>query len=104
METGGTATFPQSIQAAGLDSTVFIIGFLSGTDVSIAVVPLMERRICLQGNNTGPVADFADAASAMSVNKIKPVLDRTFALEEAQVAYKHVAEGGHFGKVAISLP
>ncbi len=104
LETGGTETFPQSVEAAGLDSTVFIIGFLSGTEVSISVVPLMERRIRLQGNNTGPVADLADAAAAMSAHGIKPVLDRTFSMEQAQAAYTHVAEGGHFGKVALSIP
>ncbi len=104
LETGGTATFPQSIEAAGLDSTVFIIGFLSGTDVSISVVPLMEKRVHLQGNNTGPVADLADAAVAMTAHKIKPVVDATFSMDQAQAAYRHVAEGGHFGKVAISIP
>ena len=53
LETGGTSTSTQSIEAAGLDSTVFIIGFLSGMGVSVSVVPVMERRIRPQGNNTG---------------------------------------------------
>ena len=104
LETGGAATFPQSIEAAGLDSTVFIIGFLSGTEVSISVVPVMEKRIRLQGNNTGPVADLADAAAAISSHRIKPVLDATFPMNQAQAAYQRVAEGGHFGKVSISIP
>ncbi len=104
LETGGKATFSQSVDAAGLDSTVFMIGFLSGTEVSISVVPVMERRIRLQGNNTGPVADLADAAAAMARHRIKPVLDATFPMDQARAAYEHVAEGGHFGKVAISLP
>ncbi len=104
LETGGTATFPQSIEAAGLDSTVFIIGFLSGTEVSISVVPVMEKRVRLQGNNTGPVADLADAAAAISCHKLKPVVDTIFPMDQAQAAYERVAEGGHFGKVAISIP
>ncbi len=104
LETGGTATFPQSIQAAGLDSTVFIIGFLSGTEVSVSVVPVMEKCLRLLGNNTGPVADLADAAAAMTAHGIQPVLDTTFPMDQAQAAYKHVAEGAHFGKVAISIP
>lgn len=104
LETSGTATFPQSIESAGLDSTVFIIGFLSGTEVSIDVGPVMERRIRLQGNNTGPVADLADAAAAMTALGIRPVLDATFPMNLAQDAYKYVAAGGHFGKVVISIP
>ena len=104
LETGGTATFPQSIKAAALDGTVFIIGFLSGTDVSFSVGSVMEKRIRLQGNNTGPVADLSDAAEAMTIHKIKPVLDTTFTMDQAQAAYTHVASGGHFGKVAILIP
>lgn len=38
LETGGTATFPQSIQAASLDSTILMIGFLSGMEPTINVV------------------------------------------------------------------
>ncbi len=101
LETGGAATMSQSIQSAGLDSVVFIIGFLGGTEPRVDVVPVMERRIRLQGNNTGPVADLADAAETIARHAIKPVLDGTFPIEEAQVAYRHVAAGGHFGKVII---
>jgi NADPH:quinone reductase-like Zn-dependent oxidoreductase len=104
LETGGTATFPQSIKAAALEGTVFIIGFLSGMDVSFNVGSVMEKRIRLQGNNTGSVADLAEAAAAMQVHGIRPVLDATFTMDQAQAAYAHVAEGKHFGKVAISIP
>ena len=81
LETGGTVTFQQSVEAAALDSTVFIIGFLSGREVSMSVVPLMERRIRLQGNDTGPVADLADAAAAITALQMKPVLDITFPMD-----------------------
>lgn len=104
LETGGASTLPQSLQAAGPDSTVFIIGFLSGNEASVDVVPVMEKRIRLQGNTAGPVADLADAAAAISAHGIRPVLDETFAMHEAQRAYEHVARGSHFGKVAISIP
>ena len=104
LETGGSATFPQSIKAAALDGTVFIIGFLTGTDVSFNVGSVMEKRVRLQGNNTGPVADLADAAEAMTVHGTKPVLDTTFPMDQAQAAYAHVSEGGHFGKVVITIP
>ncbi len=103
LETGGAATFPQSIQAAGVDSTIFIIGFLSGAEPSISVVPVMEKRLRLQGNNTGPVADLADAAAAIATHTIKPVLDATLPMEEAEAAYKQVAAGGHFGKLALGI-
>ena len=104
LETGGESTFPQSIASAGLNSTIFIIGFLSGMEPTINVGPLMEKRIRLQGNNTGPVADLADAARALQAHHLVPVVDRVFAMNESAAAYRYVAKGGHFGKVAITIP
>jgi NADPH:quinone reductase-like Zn-dependent oxidoreductase len=104
LETGGATTFLQSIDAAAVDGTVFIIGFLSGTEATINVVPVMEKRLRLQGNNTGSVADLADAARAMAAHRIVPVVEKVFAMREAGEAYRYVAEGGHFGKVSLTVP
>jgi NADPH:quinone reductase-like Zn-dependent oxidoreductase len=98
LETGGASTFPQSIQSAALEGTIFIIGFLSGMEPTIHVGPVMEKRLRLQGNNTGPVADLADAAAALASQRLQPVIDRTFPMDQAAAAYEHVARGGHFGK------
>ena len=73
-------------------------------DVSFSVGSVMEKRVCLQGNNTGSVANLIDAAETMTVHEIKPTLDTTFTMDRAQAAYAHVAKGGHRGKVAISIP
>jgi NADPH:quinone reductase-like Zn-dependent oxidoreductase len=32
---------------------------------------------------------------------VKPVIDRTFAFEDAEAAYKLMEEGGFFGKIVI---
>lgn len=103
LETGGADTFRQSIRAAALDSTIFIIGFLSGMEPTINVGDVMEKRLRLQGNNTGPVADLAAAVAAIAAHRVTPVLDKTFAMQEAPEAYRYLAKGSHFGKVAIVL-
>ncbi len=104
LETGGTETFPQSIQAAAVNGTIFIIGFLSGHEPTIDVGPIMEKCLRLQGNNTGPVAALAEACVAISAHRIKPVIDQIFAMDDAAGAYRALAAGGHFGKLAIEVP
>ncbi len=47
------------------------VGVLNGTDVSFSVGSVMEKRVRLQENNTGRLADLADAAEAMTVYRIK---------------------------------
>ena len=104
LETGGTETFPRSVNAAAMNGTVFVIGFLSGSKITVEVLAIMEKELRVQGNNTGPVAALREAAAAIAAHKLVPVVDETFAMNDAAEAYAHLAEGGkHFGKIAITV-
>ncbi len=71
-----------ALRAAAMNGTVFVIGFLSGSAVTVEVVAIREKELTVKGNHAGPVA----------------------ALREAAEAYAHLAEGGkHFGKIAVSV-
>lgn len=104
LETGGATTFPQSINAAAMNGVVFVIGFLSGVETELSVIPVIEKGVHIQGNNAGPVADLRAAVAAIGAHRIAPILDRTFVMQDSRAAYAHVAAGGHFGKVAIDIP
>jgi NADPH:quinone reductase-like Zn-dependent oxidoreductase len=41
--------------------------------------------------------------SAMTVNGLRPIIDRTMPFEQADVAFTQFAAGGHFGKVVLTL-
>ena len=104
LETGGAQTFARSVNAAAMAATVFVIGFLTGARPGIDVLPIMEKELRIQGNNTGPVADLRSVAVAIAAHRLAPVVDRTFAMDQAAEAYAHLAAGGqHFGKIAISI-
>ena len=62
---------------------------------------IVTKALRVQGNNTGSVADLRDAVRAVAAAKIMPVIDRRFGLGEASAAYRHLASGGHFGKIVI---
>jgi len=103
LETGGKQTLPQSIRAAALDSSILVIGFLSGTEASVDVLQVMEKRIRLQGNTTGPVSALRDAAAAIANHRIVPVVDTVLDWANASEAFRHVSGGGHFGKISITI-
>jgi NADPH:quinone reductase-like Zn-dependent oxidoreductase len=42
-------------------------------------------------------------AHAIASNRMKPVVDRTFAFNDAKAAFAHMASGAHFGKVAVEM-
>ena len=46
---------------------------------------------------------FEQMNDAISINGLKPVVDRTFPFEEAADAFAYQLAGKHFGKVVISV-
>ena len=104
LETGGAETFAQSVSAAAMAGTMFVIGFLTGTQPTFDVIPVMEKEVRIQGNHTGPVAALRAASAAIAAHRLVPVVDRVFEMRNAAAAYAHLAEGkSHFGKIAINI-
>ncbi|MET1116465.1 MAG: NAD(P)-dependent alcohol dehydrogenase [Comamonas sp.] len=102
VETVGAATIARSIHAAAVGGTVFMIGFLGGTDASIDLLPIILKSLRMVGNSTGSADDLADAARAIAAHRIEPVIDQTFGIDETTAAYAELGAGGkHFGKIAI---
>jgi NADPH:quinone reductase-like Zn-dependent oxidoreductase len=41
--------------------------------------------------------------AAIDANDLEPVVDETFPFDEVGAAYRHQAEGAHFGKIVVSI-
>ncbi len=103
VETVGAATFARSLNAAAVGGTVFTVGFVGGTASSIDLLPIIVKALRIVGNNTGSVADLAEAAKAIAAHCIVPVIDRVFDIADTASAYAELSAGGrHFGKIAIA--
>lgn len=103
VETVGAATFARSVNAAAHDGTVFVVGFMAGDMLNLSLFPVILKRLHLVGSNTGSVSDFGELLQAVTVNRLRPVLDRTFGFDELSDAFDLMARGGHFGKIAVTI-
>ncbi|MCS0616623.1 NAD(P)-dependent alcohol dehydrogenase [Massilia kyonggiensis] len=104
VETVGDATFARSLNAAAMGGTVFTVGFLSGVTTSVNLFSIIGKALRVVGNSTGSVADLGEAVRAIAANRIVPVVDRRFEIDETATAYAELAAGSrHFGKLAIVL-
>lgn len=104
VELGGEATLKQSLTAVKPGGTVAMIGVLSGAGFGDALLPfVVSRQVRLQGVTVGSMDDLRRMLRAIERHRLKPVMDRTFALEEAADAYAHLAAGRHVGKVAVTI-
>ena len=57
----------------------------------------------IDGINVGSGEHFIAMNAFLETNGIKPVINKTFALADAQAAFDQLAGGLHFGKIVIRL-
>jgi NADPH:quinone reductase-like Zn-dependent oxidoreductase len=57
----------------------------------------------VQAISVGSTEMFEAMNRAISVNKIKPVIDKVFPFDDTPAAYRHLESATHFGKVVISV-
>jgi NADPH:quinone reductase-like Zn-dependent oxidoreductase len=51
----------------------------------------------------GSLEDLQAMVAAISQHRMRPVVEKTFPFAAAPDAFRYMAEGKHFGKVAITL-
>jgi NADPH:quinone reductase-like Zn-dependent oxidoreductase len=103
MEVGGPTTFAQSIAACRLGGHIALIGVLSGFVAEMPIPVLFSAQIRVSGISIGCRADQEDMIRAIEVNRLKPVIDRSFGLAELAGAFEHYQTQGHFGKISIEI-
>ena len=103
VEVGGPGTLQKSIDAVRVGGTIALIGILTGAGGQITPTGLMRKSITLRGIYVGPRAMFAEMNSAISAHGLRPVIDQTFAFEDARDAYHTMRAAGHFGKLVIRM-
>jgi len=102
IEVGGAGTIGRSLNSVRVAGHVALIGALSG-GAGVDPVSVFMRSVRLQGVFTGSRSMFADMNKAISVNKLKPVIDRVFEFGQAREALEYMQSGSHFGKVVIKV-
>jgi NADPH2:quinone reductase len=90
-----------------------LIAFLGGTKTSLDMTDILRRRLTITGSTLRPrpVEVKATIARALrekvwpliEAGKIRPVIYRTFALEEAAAAHALMESSEHIGKILLSV-
>ncbi len=101
VEVGGAGTLQRSVAATRIAGIIGFIGVLS--DAPVNPRPIMAKSITLQGIYVGPRRSFQDMNRAIATAALRPVIDRSFAFEEAPEAYRAMRAAGHFGKLVIEF-
>ncbi|WP_166263474.1 zinc-dependent alcohol dehydrogenase family protein [Marinobacter caseinilyticus] len=103
VEVGGPGTLPESIDAVRIGGHISLIGVLTGRSGEVPTSKLMAKQARLQGLIVGSRAHQLAMIRAIEANGLRPIIDRSFALEEIADAFRHEESGRHFGKICLTF-
>jgi len=109
----GADYFPQNIAALAIDGRLVEIGMMSGKTVaSIDLGQVLRRRLTVTGSTlrARTVEEKGAIAAALrrevwpllEAGRVKPVIDRTFALQDAAAAHRLMESSEHVGKIVLT--
>lgn len=103
VEVGGPGTLAQSAVAVRTGGHISFIGVLTGMAGEVPTAALMAKQVRLQGLIVGSRREQAEFVQAIDATGLKPVIDRSFPLEQIADAFRYQESGAHFGKICLEF-
>jgi NADPH:quinone reductase-like Zn-dependent oxidoreductase len=100
VEVGGGGTLAKSLNSVRVGGHVAVIGILAGPG-DFDPRSVLTKAVRMQGIFIGSRRMFEEMNSAIEGNRLKPVIDKTFAFQEVREALKYMESGSHFGKIVV---
>ena len=101
VEVGGAGTLEKSVLATRNSGSIGLIGVLAMGEFNPMMI--LVKSIRLQGIYVGSRKMFEQMNQAITVNELKPVVDKTYPFDQAPQAYHDMRSAGHFGKLVIEI-
>ena len=97
----GDALFHTSLQVLKKGGRFCTSGSAGGQKTELDFRTMYLKHITLIGSVLGTREDFKHLMNAVSEGKVKPIIDRTFPLEEAREAQNYFKKSGKVGKIVL---
>jgi NADPH:quinone reductase len=108
----GGSYVQRNIKALADEGRLVQIAFLQGAKAEVNFAEMMMRRLTLTGSTLRPQSDLAKAALAVALEaqvwpllasgRVAPVMDSSFALDQAADAHRRI-EADHEGKIVLEV-
>jgi NADPH:quinone reductase-like Zn-dependent oxidoreductase len=102
IEVGGAGTISRSVASVRPGGVVALMGLLA-EDTPFDPATILLAGAIVRGIMVGSREMFEDMNRAISLHRIKPVIDRIYPFADAKTALADLVEGRHVGKLVITL-
>jgi len=98
----GAATWEQSMKCLKPAGTLVTCGATTGPNASFDLRFLYSRQLSLLGSYMGTMGELYEVLGHVFAGRLKPIVDRTFALKDIREAHEYMEKSQMFGKVVLN--
>ncbi len=102
LETVGEATWGHSIRSLKSGGVIVVAGATSGMNPPAELSHVFYRQLRVVGSTMGTKAELERLVAMVHATGLRPLIDDTFAMEDARDAFTRMAEGEQFGKLVLT--
>lgn len=99
----GAATWPESLRSLRPGGRLVTVGGTSGYHADVPVNLIFGRHLQLIGSTMGTHDDYLTVMALIFQNRLRPVVDALYPIEEFQAAIERLLSGAMFGKIVIAV-
>jgi NADPH:quinone reductase-like Zn-dependent oxidoreductase len=99
----GRATWARSVRSLARGGRLVTCGATTGGDAAIDLLAIFSKQLSILGSYMGTKSELLRAAEFFFAGQLKPVVDRTYPLEDAAAAQQRLEQSGQFGKIVLEV-
>lgn len=103
IESVGDATFNRSLDVLKKGGRIVLFGATAGDTTELNLREFFNGQYQLIGTAMGSREEFLELLSFIEQAKIKPIISKTFPLNQVKDAFAYLEAGDQFGKIAITI-
>ncbi|MCF6277947.1 MAG: zinc-binding dehydrogenase, partial [Anaerolineales bacterium] len=96
-------TFPFSFRALRKGGRLLTVGNTGAPRFEIDNRYIFAKHISIIGSTMGTLRDFKQVMSLVVAGKLKPVVDKTFPLQDARAAHERLERNAQLGKITLDI-
>jgi NADPH:quinone reductase-like Zn-dependent oxidoreductase len=97
-------TFMQSLRTLRKGGRLLTVGNSGGPKFEIDNRYMFAKHLTIIGSTMSTMHDFREVMDLIVAGKLKPILDRTFSLQDAADAQERLWKNENFGKITLDIP
>lgn len=101
METVGKATWAHSLRALRPGGAIVVSGATTGADPDPELTRVFFKQLRVIGSTMGTKLELQRLVTFLDATGVRPLIDDTFALDDARTAFARMAGGELFGKLVL---